>query len=111
MSGEEVLYTTDTLGGRDCLAALMQAFADRVDAKPADGKILPVVELSSSSYRHPQRGDILIPVLDIIDWTIPPAKLRPPLPKAEPQQALSGARVSLTQNLNDEVPFAPEWRG
>src|SRR5262245_7005273 len=45
VSGEEVLYTTDTIGGRDCLAALMVAYADRVESNPSDGKTLPVIRL------------------------------------------------------------------
>jgi hypothetical protein len=115
VSGEEVVFSTDTLGGRDALAALLQAFADRADSNPDDGKILPIVELGTSSYQHPDRGKIQIPVLDIIGWAPVPNKPRPPLPKgeppqalpvAEPQQAIEGQRVSLTSDLNDDsVPF------
>jgi len=101
VSGEEVLYSTDTMGGKDALAALLTAYADRVDSSPADGKILPVIELGTSSYRHPQRGEIHVPVLDIIDWAAPPTKPRPPLPKAEPQKALSGPK----DDLADSIPF------
>jgi len=116
---EEALWTTDTMGGRNALAALMIAFADHFDTNPADGQILPAIELGSSSYRHPDRGEINIPVLDIIGWAAPPNKPRPPLPTAEPQalpttepqQVLEGPRASLTNNdMNDEIPFAPEWR-
>jgi len=118
VSGEEVLYSTDTMGGQDCLSVLLQAFADRIDSNPVDNKILPTVELGTSSYRHPDRGQIHVPVLDIVGWAAPPNKPRPPLPKAEPkklpaaepQQAVEGPRTSLTSDLNDDVPFAPEWR-
>jgi hypothetical protein len=105
VSGEEVLYSTDTLGGRDALAALMTAYADRLDSSPTDGKILPIIELGSSSYPHPDRGQIKIPVLDIIGWTPAPDKPRPPLPKAEPQAAIEGPRTPLTQDLDDTIPF------
>jgi hypothetical protein len=88
ISGEEVLWTTDTIGGKDALAALLVAYADRADSKPTDGATLPVIELGSSNYNHPTRGPIATPTLDIIGWAVPPAKLRPPLPVAEPPKAL-----------------------
>jgi hypothetical protein len=88
VSGEEVLWSTDTIGGKDALGALLVAYADRVDSNPIDGKTLPVIELGSSSYKHPTRGNIATPMLDIIGWMAPPNKLRPPLPKAEPPKAL-----------------------
>jgi len=104
LSFEEVIWTTNTLGGRDCLAALLNAFADRVDSNPADGKILPITELGSSSYHHANRGDIRVPVLDIVGWAVPPAKPRPPLPAVEPQAAPApGARIP--QDLDDQIPF------
>ena len=116
ISGEEVLWTTDTTGGCDALAALLQAYADRIDLNPADNKTLPVIELNSGSYRHrqPDRGEIQIPILDVIGWVVPPNKPRPPLPAPEPrnalpsaesQQAIVGPRKSLVQDLNDEIGF------
>jgi hypothetical protein len=115
VSGEEVVFSTDTLGGRDALATLLQAYADRVDSRPADNTTIPVVELGTSSYRHPARGDVQIPVLDIVGWAKPPNKPRPPLPKAEPPKVepekISGPRTSLASSaMDDDVPFAPEWR-
>jgi hypothetical protein len=114
VSGEEVLWSTDTMGGCDALAALLQAFADRLDLNPSDNKTLPVIELGSSSYHHPDRGEIQIPILDIIGWVVPPNKPRPALPTAappdalpaaKPQQAIEGPRKSLAQELNDEIGF------
>jgi len=118
VSGEEVIYSTDTLGGRDALAALLQAFADRVESNPEDEKILPIIELGSSSYSHPERGKILVPIFDIIGWAVPPNKPRPPLPAPQPPEALpkvapaaiEGPRTSLGNDMDDSIPFAPEWR-
>jgi hypothetical protein len=118
VNGEQVIYQTDTYGGRDCLAALLQAYTDRIDSDPGDGKTLPVVELDSGSYRHAEIGEVNIPLLNIIGWAVPPNMPRPPLPKAEPkklpaakpQQAIEGQRASLTNDLDDAIPFAPEWR-
>jgi len=100
VNGEEVLYTTDTMGGKDALAALLTAYADRVDSTPVDNKILPVVELGASSYRHPQRGQVHVPQFDIVAWAVPPNKLRPPLPKAEPK-----ALTSRIQDDDTTIPF------
>src|SRR6516164_10212675 len=114
VNGEEAIYQTDTKGGRDCLAILLRAFADRVDSDPTDGKILPVVELDTDSYHLADRGEIKIPVFNIIGWITPPNKPRPALPTAEPpdalppakpQQVIEGPRKSLAQDLNDELGF------
>jgi hypothetical protein len=114
INGEEALWTTDTMGGRDALAALLVAYADRVDSSPSDGTTLPVIELGTSNYRHPSRGNIAIPVLDIVGWAVPPNKPRPPLPKAEPPKVepekISGPRTSLSSDPIDEIPFSLEWR-
>jgi hypothetical protein len=111
ISGEQVLWTTDTLGGRDCLAALLNAFADRLDSAPEDGKILPVVELDTDSYQHPTRARIFTPQLNIINWCVPPATPRPPLPTAPtpalPSPASKEADAVLTDAapLDDQIPF------
>jgi hypothetical protein len=97
----------------------LQAFADRIDTRPADNAILPVVELGSSSYHHESRGKICIPTLDIITWAVPPNIPRPSLPlaplptaapqdalpDAKPQQAIEGPRKSLADELNDKLGF------
>jgi hypothetical protein len=101
ISGEEVLWTTDTIGGKDALAALLTAYADRVDSKPTDGATLPVIELGSSTYKHPTRGDIATPALDIVGWALPPNKPRPPLPKAEPPKAIAAP----SSDMDSELPF------
>jgi hypothetical protein len=88
VNGAECLWSTDTMGGKDALAALLTAYADRVDSNPTDGKTLPVITLGTDTYPHRSRGDIAIPILDIVGWMLPPNKPRPPLPKAEPPREL-----------------------
>jgi hypothetical protein len=110
VSGEQAIWQTDTKGGKDCLSILLQAFADRVDACPADGAILPVIELGSSSYHHETRGKIAIPTLDILTWIVRPNIPRPALPQAalpkpEQQRAIEAPLASLAQELNDDIPF------
>src|SRR6516225_1229992 len=110
VSGEELLWTTDTMGGYDCLSALLTAFADRIDSKPADAKTHPIVELASGSYRHPERGLIHIPILDIVGWKAPPDKPRPPLPKAEPAPALLRPKTEPALVSASEVKPAAQTR-
>jgi hypothetical protein len=105
VSGEQALWSTDTVGGKDALGILLAAYADRVDAKPSDGATLPVIELGSSTYTHPTRGDIATPVLDIVGWVAPPATARPPLPVAEPPKVIAAPRPQRPADLDDEIPF------
>jgi hypothetical protein len=112
VSGEQLLWTTNTLGGRDCLAALLTAYADRLDSQPADNKTLPVVELDSDSYSHQTRGRIAIPQLNIIGWALPPVTPRPPLPVASapalPSPASKEADAVLADAdplMDDSIPF------
>jgi hypothetical protein len=112
VSGEQVLWTTNTLGGRDCLAALLTAYADRLDTQPADNKTLPIVELDSDHYPHPTRGRIAIPLLNIVGWTVPPAAPRPPVPVAlkpvalpSPDSKEADAVLTDAAPLDDEIPY------
>jgi hypothetical protein len=107
VSGEQALWSTDTVGGKDALGILLAAYADRVDTEPADGATLPVVELGSSTYTHPTRGDIATPVLDIVGWVVPPTTARPSLPVAEPPKAIAAPHArALPSDLDDEIPFS-----
>jgi hypothetical protein len=64
--GEEVVtFTTSSVGGRDALSKLCQAFANSHKAHP--GKF-PVVELNVDSYRHKMYGEIAKPKFVIVDW-------------------------------------------
>jgi hypothetical protein len=127
VSNEQVIWSTNTVGGRDCLAALLVAFADRLDSQPTDNKTLPIVETDGDSYQHPTRGKIAVPLLNIIGWAVPPATPRPPLPVApkpktaalpspadmDADAALIDAAPNETDDkrsdvaalLDDEVPF------
>jgi len=100
VSGEEVVYSTNTYGGRDALSALLTAYCDRVDAKPDDNTTIPIVELDTDKYRHPTRGDVHVPLFNIVGWAVPPVKPRPPLPKAEPPKA-----IAAPSDAGSELPF------
>jgi hypothetical protein len=112
VSNEQMLWSTFTEGGKKAIATLLIAYADRCDAQPADGKVLPVVLLGSDTYPHRNFGDIACPTLNIVGWAVPPATPRPPLPTAPPAPRAIEAPVqeeiplrSAAQEMMDEIPF------
>jgi hypothetical protein len=82
VSGAELVWSTDTVGGKSALGALLHAYADRIDA--GEAKSLPIVELGSSTYPHMSYGPVHVPQLDIVGWVEPPPTVRPALPAASP---------------------------
>jgi len=70
VSGEDVgtlcEYTANSYGGRKAFTDLMDALMKQ-SAIDAD-KIVPIIELESSSYEHSQWGLTYNPVLKIVDW-------------------------------------------
>ena len=100
VNGEQYLWGTGTAGGKSAIATLITAYADRVDAKPDDGKILPLVELGTSSYPHRSFGEVAVPTLDIMGWAAVPTTPRPPLPLPPPPPA-----PALLVSDDDTVPF------
>jgi hypothetical protein len=115
VSNEQLLWTTDTMGGCDALAALLNAFADRLAADPADGKILPIVELDSDTYHHPTRGAIAVPLFNIVGYAVMPTTPRPPLPVAPAPRALpspaskeaeaEAGTSDIAALLDDDIPY------
>jgi hypothetical protein len=102
VSGEEVIYGTGTIGGRDALSALLTAYCDRIETAPSDNAVLPVVELDTDKYRHPARGDeVHIPLFNIVGWAVPPNKARPVLPKAEQPKAITAS----SSDADSDIPF------
>jgi hypothetical protein len=108
VSGAEVIWSTDTRGGKDALGALLHAYADRVDA--GEAKSLPIVELGSGSYLHPSYNHVHVPHFDILGWVEPPPTVRPALP-APAAPALEQKRTPALEPTtpaagnDDEIPF------
>jgi hypothetical protein len=88
-SGELYTFTTGTRGGLNTLADLCRHYAR--DSKQNPGHF-PVVALKTDSYLHPNKayGRIKIPVLAVVG--------RAPVDG-------SGAKQSLADDMNDEIPF------
>jgi len=89
-------FSTSSIGGRHALSKLCQQF-DRHYANQ-DG-MWPEVKLLSENYVHDQYGKIWKPKFQIVSWAYWDATKAPEDPKTLTAQA-----------LDDEIPFAKEWR-
>ena len=67
-AGTEVVFKTNTEGGKGEAVRLIEAVRDRLNSGQHDGKVSPIVRLERSSYPHSQYGKTLVPVLTIADW-------------------------------------------
>jgi hypothetical protein len=84
-SGNEVVFKTNTQGGKGEVTRLIEAVRDRLGGQH-DGAVSPVVHLERGSYQHDQYGKTWVPLLPIADW-MPlsgpaPAPASPPPPKS-----------------------------
>lgn len=79
----EVVFKTNTVGGRGELLQLIEEVRGRFD-RQHDGKVVPVVRLENSSYPHPQFGKTFIPVMPIEDWMLQDGPAPAPKPTAPP---------------------------
>lgn len=70
--GTNVLYKTNSVGGRRVFADVMQLVAAAMD--DPEGKCVPVVNLDCDSYAHKKYGKIYTPVFDIKKWVMPDAQ-------------------------------------
>ena len=93
--GTQVLFKSNSLGGRKAYAGLIQKVVERIQA--GETEVVALVELESDSYQHGTYGKIFTPVLKIVGWTgldgaIPDGDDQPDLegideqPAAEPEE-------------------------
>ena len=66
-AGTEVVFKTNTEGGKGEVIRLIEAVRDRLGGQH-EGKVSPIVRLENSSYPHPQYGKTWVPVLTVADW-------------------------------------------
>ena len=98
-SAEDLLtFITSSVGGRNAIAKLLGKVAKSPNA--AQGK-MPVVQLEVGSYDHADFGVVSFPVFKVIDWAFWDA--------ADEVKAETPRQVA--HSFDDEIPFAPEWRG
>ena len=88
-AGTEVVFKTNTEGGKGEVIRLIEAVRDRLNGGQHDDKVSPIVRLENSSYPHPQYGKTWIPVLAVADWMSldgPPPVSEPASPPPPPEQ-------------------------
>jgi hypothetical protein len=86
-AGTEVVFKTNTEGGKGELLRLIEVVGDRLSGQH-DGKVSPVARLENSSYPNSQYGKTFVPVITIEDW-MPldgPAPAPEPAPPSPPEQ-------------------------
>jgi len=64
--GVQVLFKTNSTGGRKAYAALLQSVVQRLAKDP--GTPVPVITLAADSYEHKSYGKIFTPELTIVKW-------------------------------------------
>lgn len=64
--GTQVLFKTNSVGGRKAYASLLQAVIGRIQAGKAD--CVPLVECESDHYVHKTYGKIFTPEFKIVGW-------------------------------------------
>ena len=94
-AGTEVVFKTNTEGGKGEVIRLIEAVRDRLSGQH-EGKVSPIVQLESSSYPHQQYGKTWVPVLTIADWMSldgpapAPEPASPPPPTEQPRRRRVG---------------------
>ena len=99
--GVNVLYKTNSVGGRRAFADMMQLVAAAMD--DTEGKCVPVVNLDCDSYPHKKYGKIYTPIFDIKKWVMPDAGELGGAPAKEPT-ATSVAAVQDKTEAAEEAP-------
>lgn len=65
--GEQVLYSTTSVGGMNLMSELTGKIMEQLDRDPS--RIVPCVLLQSDSYKHQNYGKVFVPDWPIKDWT------------------------------------------
>lgn len=68
-TGETLLFKTGSKGGTSAIGSVSKEVVARV--KRGETDIIPIVEMSSGSYKHRDYGKIHTPKFTVIDWVAP----------------------------------------
>jgi hypothetical protein len=121
---ETLLFHAPNDGSRNAVANLTEAYVDYREAHPDQANYDPLIELNADHYDGQHRR-IYFPILDVLDWIERPTSLRrvlpPPVkaldlaalpaPAPAPSPSIPTKQSTRSPGLDDEIPFAPEWRG
>jgi hypothetical protein len=97
MDRDLLTFITGSVGGRNAIAKLLGKVAKSPSA--VSGK-MPVVELQCGTYEHDDYGTVNYPIFHVIDWAYWDRNDEP-----------IAAGLQVAHAFDDEIPFAPEWRG
>ena len=67
-NGLQLIYKTTAKGGIKAVNTLMKTIVAHVREGNHDGKLIPIIELGTDSYRHKRYGKIFTPILKVVDW-------------------------------------------
>jgi hypothetical protein len=67
-AGVEVVFKTNTIGGAQAVAELINAVRNRLNGGQHGDKVAPIVRLERDSYPHDQYGRTPTPQMPIVDW-------------------------------------------
>jgi hypothetical protein len=83
--GAQLIYKVSSKGGMKFIKALIAAIL--AEGKTGSAEICPVIEVSSSHYKHKKFGKIFNPEFKIVDWMedVPLSAAEPEPKKAEPE--------------------------
>ena len=94
VAGTEYIFTTSSKGGIKAVGKLCKQFGEE---RLENEDKLPVVDIGSSSYRHPIYGEIPFPTFRIVEWLSEPELINGADTK-------SGSTTA-AEDLDDEIPF------
>lgn len=83
--GLQVLFKTNSHGGRKAYAALLQAVVEQIGKGVAE--CVPLVDLKSDNYMHKEYGKIFTPVIEIVGWSTMDGEAAAPAAPAIEEQA------------------------
>lgn len=68
INGIKMVYTTNSVGGRNAFAELGQEYIKQGKRDPS--KLIAVVKLESDSYKHKNKtyGRIYVPIITVVEW-------------------------------------------
>jgi len=69
--GTQFVYRATSVGGKRVIAQIAALVAEKIEE--GDAKCVPVVTLTSESYKHSKYGRIFNPVMDVVRWVSLPA--------------------------------------
>jgi|GEM_PF-1563762 len=116
--GITVEYTANSYGGKKAFAELVSAIQRQLDADPKN--LVPVVDLTNDSYKHPMYGTTFNPIFAIKSWiamdaappvaeaprAATPAPAAAPVAESEPQRRGRG-RAAVTDVVEAAPAAAP----